>query len=137
MLKKREGSGELRCVPLHYYGAIQSHCSILSHDRLHHHLSGNNGLVNGDRELGHLFCYYRNCKNTLTILLGEHAHFVTGISRVQIWLRHLANCIPVGHDVYSSSQDPSLFFFFFFAEVGLACGTKVILSASVIIYHTG
>ena len=57
--KKREGSGELRRVPLHYYGAIQSHCSILSHDRLHHHLSGNNGLVNGDRELGHLFLRQR------------------------------------------------------------------------------
>ena len=28
------------------------------------------------------FCYYRSCKNALTILVGEHAHFATGFSRV-------------------------------------------------------
>ena len=64
------------------YSVVQSRYSILSHDTLHHHLSSNNGLGNGDRELWHIFHYYRSCKNTSTILLRERAHFATGISRV-------------------------------------------------------
>ena len=51
-------------------------------------MSSNNGLENGDRELGHLFCYYMSCKTLSTILLGECAYFITGISGVQIWSRH-------------------------------------------------
>ena len=64
------------------YGVVQSHYSTLSCDTSHHHLSSNNGLENSDRELGHLFSYYRSCINTSTILPGQCVHFATGISRV-------------------------------------------------------
>ena len=81
----------MNCVyklcPTTLYSATQSRCSILSHDPLHHYLSSNDSLENSERELGYLFCYYRSCKNTLTVLLGECAHFATGISRV-----HYLNC---------------------------------------------
>ena len=34
--------------------AVQSYCSILSHDALHYCLSSNSSLENSERELGHL-----------------------------------------------------------------------------------
>ena len=68
--------------PAALYSAVQSDCSILSHDALRHCLSSNSCLENGERELGHLFRYYRRCKNTSTLLLGERAYSATGNSRV-------------------------------------------------------
>ena len=97
----REGKGLVSCVykpcPATQYSAVQSHCSIFSHDTLHHCMSSNSRLENGERELGHLFCYCRNCKNTLTILLRERAYSATGNARVhylkfEIWLCHPTNC---------------------------------------------
>ena len=38
-----------------------NHITVSCH-MTHHHLSSNNGLENGDRELGQLFCCYRSCK---------------------------------------------------------------------------
>ena len=60
---KREGSGEMhiQACPAALYSAVQSHCSILSYDALHGCLSSNSCLENGERELGHLFHYCRNC----------------------------------------------------------------------------
>ena len=67
----KEGKGLVNCVyqpcPAALYSAVQSHCSILSHDALRHCLSSNTS----QRELGHLFRYCRSCKNTSTILLGK------------------------------------------------------------------
>ena len=55
----REGKGLVNCIyklcPGALYSAVQSHCSILSHDAVHHCLSSNSSLENGERELGHLF----------------------------------------------------------------------------------
>ena len=119
----REGKGLVSCVykpcPAAQYSAVQSHCSILSHDTLRHCLSSNSRLENGERELGHLFCYCRSCKNTSTILLREHAYSATGNSRVhylkfEIWLCHPTNCIPVGHCLYTQFTRP----FPSLAEVG-------------------
>ena len=70
----KKGLGNCTCVykpcPTIPYSVVQSCYSILSHDTLHHCLSSNNGLENGNRELGHFFRYYRTCKHTWTILLG-------------------------------------------------------------------
>ena len=48
----------MNCVykpcPAALYIVVQSCCSILSHDTLHHRLSSNSSLENGERELGHL-----------------------------------------------------------------------------------
>ena len=83
---KKERKGLVNCIymlcPATLYSAVQSHCGILSHDSLHYCLSSNRSLENSEGELGHLFLYYRRCKNTLTVLLGECAHFATSISRV-------------------------------------------------------
>ena len=82
----KEGKGLVNSVykpcPAALYSAVQSHCSILSHDALRHCLSSNSSLENGERKLGHLFCYCRSCKNTSTILLRERAYSATGNSRV-------------------------------------------------------
>ena len=107
------GKGLVNCVykpcPTALYSVAQSRCSILSHDTLHHYLSSNSSLENDEHEVGHLFCYCRNCKNTSTILLRERAYSATGNSRVhylKIWLRHPANCIPVGHGLYTQFTRP-------------------------------
>ena len=47
-----------------WWTTVQSRCSILSHDALHHCLSTNSSLENNETELGHLFRYCRSCKNT-------------------------------------------------------------------------
>ena len=106
--------------PAAQYSAVQSHCSILSHDTLRHCLSSNSRLENGERELGHLFCYCRNCTNTLTILLRERAYSTTGNSRVHYLLCHPTNCIPVGHCLYTQLTRP----FPSLAEVGQGCETN-------------
>ena len=62
------------------YSAVQSCCSILSHDTLHHCLSSNSSLENSEREQGHLSRYCRNCKNTSRIVIREHAYSATGNS---------------------------------------------------------
>ena len=82
----KEGKGLVNCVykpcPTALYSAVQSRCSILSHDTLHHCLSSNSSLENGERRLGHLLHYCRRCKNNFTTLLREHAYSTTGNSRV-------------------------------------------------------
>ena len=113
----------MNCVykqcPTALYSADQSRCSILSHDTLHHCLSCNKSLENGDRELGHLLCYCSSCcKNTfLTILFGECAHSTIGNLRVH-YLKsdYVIELIAFWWDTtcIHSSPDPSLF-----QEVGL------------------
>ena len=114
--KQREGSGELRtqAVSCHTAQCGPSCYSILSHDTLHHHLSSNNGLENGNRELGQLFCFYWGCKNTSTT---SQRYFKSVL--LEIWLHNLANCILVGQDLNTHFTRP----FSSFAEVVLACKT--------------
>ena len=111
--KIREGSDELciQAVSGILYIAVQLHCSILSHDALHHCLSSNNSLENGERELGHIFCYCRSCKNSSTILLGERAYSTTGNSRVHyLKYGHAIQLIAFQWNTacLHSSPDPSL-----------------------------
>ena len=97
--------------------SLQSRCSILSHDTLHHCLSSNSSLQNGERELGRL---HRYCTvKTPTILHKERAHSTTGSALLEIWLCHPADSIPVRHSLYTQLTRP----FPFFAEVGRACET--------------
>ena len=88
---------------------VQSCCSILSHDPLHHGLSSNS-LETGKRGL---FCYCRSCKNTSAVLLREHAYSATGnylkSGSFEIWLHHPGNCIPGGHSFYMQFTRPLLF----------------------------
>ena len=108
--------GLVNCVhkscPTALYSVVQSHCSILSHDTLHHHLSSNSCLENDNRELGHLFRYCRNCKNTSTILREERGYSATGNSRVH-YLKsgYVIKLIAFWWDMacIHSSPDPSLF----------------------------
>ena len=111
----KEGKGLVNCIyklcPTALYSAVQSHCSILSHDALHHCLSSNGSLENNERELGHLFCYCRSCKNTSTILLGECRYSATGNSGVH----SLKSCYIIqliafqrGMACIRSSPNPSL-----------------------------
>ena len=76
----------MNCVykpcPAALYSAVQSCCSILSHDTLHHCLSSNSSLENSEREQGHLSRYYSNHKNTSRIVFRERAYSATGNSRV-------------------------------------------------------
>ena len=120
----KEGKGLVNCVhklcPAALYSAVHSHYSILSHDALCHCLGSNSSLENSKRELGHLLCYCRNCKNTLPIVLRERAYSATGNSRLHylksgyviqlIAFRWNTACI-------HSSPDPSLLFW---KWVGLA-----------------
>ena len=94
--KTRKGSGEMRIQIVSHQTVQcgQSCCSILSLDAIYPCLSNNSSLENGERELGHLFCYCRSCKNTLTIHLREHAYSATGIIKsalFEIWLGHPSN----------------------------------------------
>ena len=63
---RKRGKGLVNCVykpcPTALYSAVQSCCSILSHDTLHHCLSSNSSLENSEREQGHLSHYYSNRK---------------------------------------------------------------------------
>ena len=108
---KREGSGEMhiqavsRCTV--QCGTI-TFCHI---DVLHDCLSTNSSLDNGEKELRHLFRYCISCKSTSTILLREHAYSATGkfkSASFDVWLRHQANCIPVGHGEYTHFTRPFL-----------------------------
>ena len=83
--KKREGSVEL-CIQTVSRRTVQ--CGPITFQHLVTWYITSpfvNGLENGNWELGHHSYYYRSCKNTLTILPGEHVHFATGISRVHYW----------------------------------------------------
>ena len=60
----KKGNCIYKPCPVALYSVVQSRYSILSHDVLRHCLSSNSSLENGERELRHLFHYYRNCKNT-------------------------------------------------------------------------
>ena len=97
--------------PAALYSAVQSDCSILSHDALRHCLSSNSSLQNGEHELGHLFRCCRSCKNTSTILLWERAYSATGNSRVH-YLKsgYVIQLIAFRWDTacIRSSPDPSL-----------------------------
>ena len=97
--------------PATLYSAVQSDCSILSHDALRHCLSSNSSLQNGEHELGHLFRCCRSCKNTSTILLRERAYSATGNSRVH-YLKsgYVIQLIAFRWDTacIRSSPDPSL-----------------------------
>ena len=125
----KKGKGLVNCIykpcPVVLYSVVQSHCSILSHDVLHHYLSSNSCLENDERELRRLFCYCRSCKNTSTVLLRKHTYSTTGISRVH-YLKsdYIIQLIVFQWDrvCMHSSPDPS--HFFFLAEVGLACETR-------------
>ena len=115
--------------PAALYSAVQSDCSILSHDALRHCLSSNSCLENGERELGHLFRYCRSCKNTLTLLLGGRAYSATGNSRVQ-YLKsgYVIQLIAFRWDTacIRSSPDPSLLLrkWVWLARLGLSMYTK-------------
>ena len=91
--------------PTALYSAVQSRCSILSHDTLCHCLSSNSSLENSQKDLGHLSHYCRNCKNTSRIGFRERAYSATSNSLLEIWLRHPAN-IPVGHGLYTQFTRP-------------------------------
>ena len=97
----------MNCVykpcPTALYSAVQSNCSILSHDAFHHYLSSNSSLEYGERELGHLFHYCSGCKITLS-KSGYVIHLIA------FWWDTAVIC---------SSPDPS-----FLVEVGLACYTS-------------
>ena len=81
----KRGKG-VNCIyklcPTALYSVVQSHCSILSHDTLHHSLSSNSSLENSERELGHLSRYR---KTTSRIVFREHAYSATGNSRMDYW----------------------------------------------------
>ena len=93
---------------------VQSCCSILSHDALHHCLSSNSSLENSKIKLGQLFCYCRNHKNTSTILLRYCAYSATGNSRVH-YLKSGYVIQPIAFQwdaaCMGSLPDPSHFFF--------------------------
>ena len=76
----------------------------MSHDALHHYLSSNSSLENGERELGHLSATAGAVK-ALTILLRERTYSATGNSRVQ-YLNSPANCILVGRGLYTQFTRP-------------------------------
>ena len=80
--------------------------AVFCHMNIHHCLSSNSSLENSEREQGHLSRYYRNRKNTFRIVFRERAYSATGNSRVEIWLRHPANCIPVGQGLYMQFTRP-------------------------------
>ena len=130
----------MNCVykpcPAALYSAVQSHCSILSHDALRHYLSSNSSLENGERELGHLFRYCRSCKNTSTILLGERAYSATGNSRVY-YLKsgYVIQLIAFRWDTacIRSSPDPLPTF----AEVGRACKTSAAIPRNLTMSFLG
>ena len=68
LLQKREGAYTgASHVLLHCTVQVQLHYSILSRGTLHHLLSRNIGLENGDREVGHLFCYYTGTVKTIRL----------------------------------------------------------------------
>ena len=70
-------------------------CGTTRHNTLHHCLSSNSSLENGERELGHLFRYCRNCKNTSIILLRER-YSATGNSSAKPFTRPFPSLAEVG-----------------------------------------
>ena len=113
---KREGSGELhrqavsRCT---VQRGTQSHCSILSHDALHDCLSIAIAVWG-------IFSTTAEAVKILHNASRERAYSATGKFKsalLDIWLHHPADCIPVGHGLYTQFNRP----FPFFVEVGWAC----------------
>ena len=112
---RKRGKGLVNCVykpcPAAVYSAVQSCCSIWSHDTLHHCLSSNSSLENSEREQGHLSRYYSNRKNTSRIVFRERAYSATGNSRVH-YLKsgYVIQLIAFRWDkaCIRSSPDPSL-----------------------------
>ena len=123
---RKRGKGLANCVykpcPAALYSAVQSCCSILSHDTLQHCLSSNSSLENSEREQGHLSRYYSNRKNTSRIVFRKHAYSATGNSRVH-YLKsgYVILLIAFQWDkaCIRSSPDPSLS-----CGMGLACETN-------------
>ena len=87
---RKRGKHLANCVykpcPVALNSAFQSRCSILSHDTLCHCLSSSSSLENSERDLGHLSCYCRSCKNTLRIGFRECAYSATSNSLLEVWL---------------------------------------------------
>ena len=112
---RKRGKGLVNCVhkpcPAALYSAVQSCCSILSHDTSHHCLSSNSSLENSKREQGHLSRYYSNRKNTSRIVFRERAYSATCNSRVH-YLKsgYIIQLIAFQWDkaCICSSPDPSL-----------------------------
>ena len=82
----KRGKGLVNCVykhcPATLYSVVQSCCSLLSHDTLHHCLSSNSSVENSETDLGHLSHYYSNHKNTSRIAFRGRAYSATGNSKV-------------------------------------------------------
>ena len=112
---RKRGKGLVNCIykpcPAGLYSAVQSSCSILSHDTLQHCLSSNSSLENSEREQGHLSRYYSNRKNTSRIVFRDRAYSATGNSRVH-YLKsgYVIQLIAFRWDkaCIHSSPDPSL-----------------------------
>ena len=87
-----QAHGLYKLCPAALYGSVQSCYSIWCHMTHQQYW-----FENGERKLRHLFCYYRSCKNALTIhvLLGECTHFVTSISSYGIYHSKLIHCFPL------------------------------------------
>ena len=99
----KKGKGLVNWVykpcPTALYSAVQSHCSIVSHDPLYHWVAK---AVLKTAEESYNISTAEAVKKTLQLyFLRERAYSITGNSRVEIWLHHPVNCIPVGHGLYT------------------------------------
>jgi len=111
----KSGKGLVNCVykscSAALYSVVQSRCSILSHDTLHHCLNSNSSLENSEREIRHLSRYCRNYRNTSRIVFRGRAYSTTGNSRVH-YLKsgYVIQLIAFRWDkaCIHSSPDPSL-----------------------------
>ena len=64
--------------------------------------SRNSGLENGDRELGHLFCYYRNCKNNSTVAIYRFSESVHTLQQVRFHVCIIWNLVTSSNWLHSS-----------------------------------
>ena len=88
-------------------GVLQSRYSILSHDTLLHRLRSISGRENGNKKLGHLFCYmyYWSCKNTSMMELDfKRCTFEYLLQSLHALQEILANSILAGHGWYTVHQ---------------------------------
>ena len=106
----KKGKGLVNTCVLPHCTVWSNHVTIFCH--MTQCLSSNDGLENGDRELGHLFCYYRSCKNTSTIYLIE----VRTLQQVfqECFIVASSSCIVVGHQTFLAFSEHQIFSLFFF-----------------------
>ena len=64
--------------------------------------SRNSGLENGDRELGHLFCYYRNCKNNSIVAIYRFSESVHTLQQVRFHVCIIWNPVTSSNWLHSS-----------------------------------